>query len=312
MITYCLLKQTAIVIASDNTAVVSSRRGLRHGGLRRGRLSGRLLLRGGLRRLLLPGSGCGAAAASTGAPGGRRTRRGGAATAAACSGSRSPASCGGTTAGPLVVALAVGGHVLVVLLSAFLGHLLVALFHLWRHVCPATTQLFGHLADGVARVFGLHFESLLAAEDEVRGERLFGCVRVFLLFLRLVCLHGLLVLPSRLLVALLVALLDGRVDGGPAPAELFGHFGDAVVGELRFHLKALLLREEEVGGEGFLGCVRVLHGLLIGLGLSGLRSGLDAGHDGALLHHTVARGSCICTVIEDGPRVVDNSVDDLS
>ena len=45
-----------------------------------------------------------------------------------------------------------------------------------------------------------------------------------------------LVLPAGLLVALLVALLDGGVDGGPPPTQLFGHFGDGVVGELSLDL----------------------------------------------------------------------------
>ena len=83
-------------------------------------------------------------------------------------------------------------------------------------------------------------------------------------------------------LSLLVALLEGEVDGGPPPADLLGHLDNGVVGELgldlhndlyfiiislndelfRIYLVPFLLVEQEVGRHGLLGRVGVLHRLL--------------------------------------------------
>ena len=56
---------------------------------------------------------------------------------------------------------------MIVLLPALLGHLLVALLDLGRHVGPPPAQLLGNLTDGKVGVFRLHLQPLLLAEQEV-------------------------------------------------------------------------------------------------------------------------------------------------
>ncbi len=60
-------------------------------------------------------------------------------------------------------------------------------------------------------MLSLDLHALLRAEEEVGRERLLGCVGIFLFLLGFVGSQGLFILPPGILVALLIALLDGRV-----------------------------------------------------------------------------------------------------
>ncbi len=114
------------------------------------------------------------------------------------------------------------------------------------------------------------------------------------------------------LITLLVAVLQCRIQDGPASAQLFGYLGNAVVRKFLFDAEPLLLRVEEVSRQRLLGSVRIFHGLAGGFGLSGSLDLLGtSSHDDALLNHTLTLLGCVCTVVEDITGIVEDSVDNL-
>ena len=88
-----------------------------------------------------------------------------------------------------IVSLSIGGHILVVFLSAFFGHLLVALFYLGGHICPPFAKFFGNFAYRISWMLAFHFKSFFLRKKEIGWKRLFWGIWIFLFLLRFIGLE---------------------------------------------------------------------------------------------------------------------------